>query len=430
MDQESPLFRIFRTWLVEQGAYIHPSIYFASGSGSFGNAVYTKDALDGGNTKLVSCPFSLIITSKTAREALGRFVGSSEESPLNDNETLCTYLMLHICLGGIRDRSLAIESLVHGPYVAILPREILTPIFFSEQEFELLRGTNLYLSTLERKEGWRHSWKRCQTWINLPEDVFTMDLFMLAQTWISSRAFPSSLMDDSPSLSSSNSVQILVPLVDSLNHARGAPVSWSVDDNGPQQKHKSKSLSIVSHYAAEKNKELFNNYGAKPNDELMLGYGFTLANNPEDGLSLKLPGGERRYRISRKAGSGVRGSEEEAVWNEIGRRLQEGFAMDTDDLDVMMVELEMEIGQVLPEMISDLRSRLPTIVDPTMRQLEAVRPQVQSMIYHYVQGQYDILDDLMAFARRRLKVAMEKAEQLGIDITLESGEEEEEEEDR
>jgi hypothetical protein len=186
-------------------------------------------------------------------------------------------------------------------------------------------------------------------------------------------------LDDPPSLSKPKSSPILIPLVDSLNHARGTPVSWSI--NRPTET-KERSLSLVSHKANNAGEELYNNYGPKPNDELLLGYGFVLSNNPDDALLLKLPANERRYRIGRK-GTG----EVEAVWNEIGRRIQQDFPMDADDLDVMLVELEMEIGQILPEMVTNLRERLPntSILDQS-QSLPRVRTRVQEMIITYVQG--------------------------------------------
>jgi hypothetical protein len=35
-------------------------------------------------------------------------------------------------------------------------------------------------------------------------------------------------------------------------------------------------------------------------------------------------------------------------------------------------------------------------------------------------GQREILDDLLSFAERRLKAAIDRAQELGVDITLES----------
>jgi hypothetical protein len=40
-------------------------------------------------------------------------------------------------------------------------------------------------------------------------------------------------------------------------------------------------------------------------------------------------------------------------------------------------------------------------------------------------GQREILDDLLGFAERRLKAAIDRAQELGVDITLESDGEDE-----
>jgi hypothetical protein len=147
---------------------------------------------------------------------------------------------------------------------------------------------------------------------------------------------------------------------------------------------------MVMHKHFQAGEEVFNNYGPKPNDELLLGYGFVLPNNPDDTLLLKLPGNERRFKVGRGATGEV-----EAVWGEIGRRLQEEFASDGDDLDVMQAELELEIGQILPEMLQTLRQNLPVItdtetntggIDPS-RSGTGIRPQVRVMISEYVKGQ-------------------------------------------
>jgi len=193
-------------------------------------------------------------------------------------------------------------------------------------------------------------------------------------------------MTDRPTLSSKSATPVLVPLLDALNHARGTAVSWSVDQQSdlkaPSQPEKKKSLSLISHGHTGAFEELFNNYGAKPNDEFLLAYGFTIANNPEDVLHLKLPGDDRIFQIARAA---VGLGEAQAVWDEIGRRLQEGFATDEDDVDIAFAELQLEIGQILPEMLRDLKEKLPSAAafDPS---LPGIRPEVREVVRNYVDG--------------------------------------------
>ena len=62
---------------------------------------------------------------------------------------------------------------------------------------------------------------------------FTRELYLTAATHLSSRAFPSTLLSDTPSLvSTPTSYPVLLPGVDALNHARAQPVSWAVGARG------------------------------------------------------------------------------------------------------------------------------------------------------------------------------------------------------
>jgi hypothetical protein len=193
-------------------------------------------------------------------------------------------------------------------------------------------------------------------------------------------------LDEPPSLSDPNAEPILVPLLDSLNHSRATPVSWSVNrspnripETVLKQVGREPSLSLVSHLPIKKGEEVFNNYGPKSNDELLIGYGFVIKNNPEDTMLLKLPGDERRFRIGRNATGEVTN-----VWNEIGRRLQESFASDGDDLDIVMAELELEVAQVLPEMLHGLKNKLPRL--DSQQTTDTVKNDIKKMIQEYVKG--------------------------------------------
>ena len=49
--------------------------------------------------------------------------------------------------------------LKHQAYIDTLPADLLTPLFFTGPEFELLLGTNLYNATIERKANWLDWWR-------------------------------------------------------------------------------------------------------------------------------------------------------------------------------------------------------------------------------------------------------------------------------
>lgn len=94
LPEESPVNVVFRRWLEENKAYIHSGIYFATGQ--YGSSVYTSVPLES-NTTLVACPVSLIITPKLARTVLESL--SSTACPLDDRESVCTYIVLHSIVG-------------------------------------------------------------------------------------------------------------------------------------------------------------------------------------------------------------------------------------------------------------------------------------------------------------------------------------------
>jgi hypothetical protein len=98
-----------------------------------------------------------------------------------------------------------------------------------------------------------------------------------AATIFTSRAFISTHI-----LPGHETVPILFPVVDILNHSVSAKVEWDF------QPHTSFSLKLLEGDTFRPGQELFNNYAPKQNDELLLGYGFCLADNPIEQFPLKL----------------------------------------------------------------------------------------------------------------------------------------------
>jgi hypothetical protein len=150
---------------------------------------------------------------------------------------------------------------------------------------------------------------------------------------------------------------ILIPGVDSLNHARAHPVSWVVSPgNKDTYNDQAYTVAIVHLIAAAQGQELLNNYGPKPNAELVLGYGFSLPHNPDDTIVLKLGGFEgQRWEIGREARNA------EGLWKE-------------DILDAT--------GS-LQEMTEMLLERLPQRNIPKSH---AARPEVVEMFHNYIDG--------------------------------------------
>ena len=113
------------------------------------------------------------------------------------------------------------------------PDKLRTPLHFTQAELDLFKGTNLYGATLDRRREWEAEWEKCREFLAAHDSAlgerFTWQEYLTASTYLSSRAFPSTLLSETPSLvSSPSSYPILLPGVDSLNHARAQPVSWVV----------------------------------------------------------------------------------------------------------------------------------------------------------------------------------------------------------
>jgi len=201
------------------------------------------------------------------------------------------------------------------------------------------------------------------------------DKYLTAATYLSSRAFPSSLLSETPTLIGTPFTEpILIPGVDSLNHARGQPVSWVVTHPTKDDASQEAKISLVIRSPIASGQELFNNYGPKPNSELILGYGFSLPANPDDTIVLKVGGiNGKKWEIGRNA-QGVDG-----LWMEILSTLLEPGA----DPEKATYEDILDSAAMLQEMAQALIERLPVVGVPNG---ERSRPDVQKMFYHYIEG--------------------------------------------
>ncbi|KAG6885606.1 hypothetical protein C0993_012353 [Termitomyces sp. T159_Od127] len=247
------------------------------------------------------------------------------------------------------------------------------------------------------------------------------EFYLTASTYLSSRAFPSSLLSPSPSLIiSPDTKPILLPGIDALNHGRKQPVSWNVSyPDADLASTKTAKISLILHSSFTRGQELLNNYGAKPNSELILGYGFALSHNPDDTIVLKIGGSSKKWEIGRSA----RGAE--GLWNEILASVQQ-------TPDSPNYEDHLDAAGTMLDMLQTLLDRLPP--DRDDRGVD-MRPEVAVMLDYYVEGEHfllievasdqlfpgqrDILESLMNFAREKERLAVEDARDKGIEIVLE-----------
>ncbi|OSD03733.1 SET domain-containing protein [Trametes coccinea BRFM310] len=435
-EQEPQNVAAFKAWLVQNGARIHPDVLFEPVASGF-NVVAGSDVP--ADTTVVSIPFSLAITPALSRSALGTLFANAgatvpELNELSERQLVCTYLCMH----WIAESSNSQGALQHGPYINTLPspEKLRTPLHFTPAEVDAFRGSNLYGATLDRRRDWEVEWEQCKTVVNAANPswaaAFTWERYLTASTYLSSRAFPSTVLSESPTLvTTASSYPVLLPGIDALNHARGHSVSWVVSSPSASSPTSAEpSISLVIHAPTPRGAELLNNYGPKPNSELILGYGFSLPNNPDDTIVLKIGGPSAASASSSQGGSasspgkwevgrGARGAE--PVWEAVlaAVRAQGGDEEDEDE-EGDAIEDELCAADMLAEMAQSLYDRLPPF--PPANKAE-MRPEVVEMLGHYLEGQRNILQSLVSFARDKEAQALQRAREEGLDIVDEEDEE-------
>lgn len=215
--------------------------------------------------------------------------------------------------------------------------------------------------------------------------ILCRERFFAACTYISSRAFPSTVLSSTPSLHPTlDSYPILLPGVDLLNHARGHAVTWLVDaipisnsTNSPQ----TYEISLLIHPSTPAHSELFNNYGPKSNAEFLLGYGFVIQNNPEDVVAFQMrqPGGTTSRRI--EIGRLNRGIE--PLWEQMVTFTEASMEDDGAKNELPEWQLNIEAGKMFLHFLKGSQEKAPRMPSTPP---EGVRPDVFDMIQIYVEG--------------------------------------------
>ncbi|KAJ6583765.1 hypothetical protein B0H10DRAFT_2096353 [Mycena sp. CBHHK59/15] len=406
LDEANTTLQELKHWLLQQGGYFHPHVQFKKVASGF--SVVASENLPP-DTSVVSCPFTLAITKNVALYALSVLLGSAASSLLvtwSERQLISSYLCFHWIVG---DDTSSTNVLAHLPYVRSLPSQekLMTPLHFSPLEVEQIKGSNLYGATLDRQREWRTEWAQCQACIASVNvewgNQFTWDLFLSAATHLSSRAFPSTLLLKTLTLTSPSVPEpILLPGVDCLNHSRAEPVSWvqSYVGDGPIGGAGS-TLSLTLHNPAVAGAEIFNNYGLKPNSELILGYGFSLPDNPDDTIVLKIGGIEgKKWEVGRNA----HGADE--VWETV-LEFVGGSEPTYEDY--------LEAAEVLADMVQVLLERLPKL---PVNGGQDIRQEVALMLHDYVKGQTEILTSLIEYASSKEELGIAMAKASGIDVVL------------
>ncbi|KAK9366824.1 hypothetical protein V1509DRAFT_628632 [Lipomyces kononenkoae] len=256
------------SWVESHGGYCCPSLAFTKSERS-GSTAYAKWPISKANTRLLSCPVSLIIDYDKAATHIW---GDPQSCVFSGSPQIA--IRLFLCIQRILGRQSQWAA-----YIGMLPTEFDTPLYYDHEELQVLQGTNIFGEAELRRQSWIEEWRRGVMYLpaKFDKSLVTWDLYMWACTVLSSRSFPSRIVFNTGP--DENSYPVLIPLVDSLNHKPLEPINWNVTTD---------EFTISSGKSIETGDEVFNNYGPKGNEELLMGYGFCIENNPLDVVTLKL----------------------------------------------------------------------------------------------------------------------------------------------
>ncbi|ELU41168.1 SET domain-containing protein [Rhizoctonia solani AG-1 IA] len=435
----SSLVEKFINWTADNFIFIHPSLHFVQcASTPAGHDVFAKNEIPAG-TKVLSCPFSMAITAPQSKDALVALFQGDGANPLrvidqwSERQTVCIYMILHGIWTETKNRRDYARSLqfTDTPY---------NNVFFAARNrslegIKLVPGDNNEKSRMANRmavlcAGAVNSRSRvrfgaylvCMRWIATPATTLFLqarcrDHYLQAATHLSSRAFPSTILSNTPSnVSSKLSHAVLLPGIDSLNHKRAIPVSWVANVSEPTT---SSTLDLLIHERVPAGMECFNNYGPKPNSELMLGYGFALPLNPDDTILLSLATSNTSQSSMVEIGRDAKNAEH--LWKLVIYKISE---LGGDEGPVNDWEIELEAAETIMSLTEQRMERLP---DVTGAGDIDVRQQVLEMIEYYLEGQKAILTSLIQWAQAKRISARDKALAEGIELVLDEDEDEDEE---
>jgi len=152
-------------WFVENGGYIHPGAEMVEDAenGIHFRARRSLPASSVQDVTICTCPLSLSlshlnVTSQDERRGL---------PPVHDVAgNIASQLLGSLALNAVAyfflvEQRLLGERSFWEPYISCLPKEdqLGTPLYFSQEDLDWLRGTNIYAAVDQRRVMWEQEWK-------------------------------------------------------------------------------------------------------------------------------------------------------------------------------------------------------------------------------------------------------------------------------
>lgn len=127
----------------------------------------------------------LVLTDALARQHLPKSTAN-----LDCRTALILYLIQQRALG---------DASFFQPYLDMIPEKIYTALEFDDDDLEHLRGTNAFLTVKDRKKELREKYEKTMLLTSdeeLDGELYTWEMFLWAETVISSRAYPAHLFGE------------------------------------------------------------------------------------------------------------------------------------------------------------------------------------------------------------------------------------------
>ncbi|KAK1759107.1 putative histone-lysine N-methyltransferase [Echria macrotheca] len=196
----------------------------------------------------------------------------STQPQLSVEDALATYILF------VRSRYSGYDGL--RSHLAALPTGYSSSVFFTEDELEVYAGTSLYTITRELEQRIKDDYRSLVTRLFaqhldlFPLERFTIEDYKWALCTVWSRSMDFGLSDG-------NSIRLLAPFADMLNHSSEVKQCHVYDIS-------SGDLSVLAGKDYEAGDQVFIYYGYIPNNRLLRIYGFVVPGNPNDSYDLVL----------------------------------------------------------------------------------------------------------------------------------------------
>jgi len=232
--------------------------------GADGKLEATEDIKPG--ELMLSVPFKFLISPKTAGD--GPLGPALKEIALPSSIVLTLFLINEKTDPGS----------FYQPWLSILPDQVSSSLFFSDEEMQELEGSMMQSITMQRREVLAQEYSEVMKILSVnhsalfPADKFTQEAYTWATSIVASRSI---------TVNAGNvTVPVIVPFADCASHHHLMNTSYDFDEEN--------NFKVVTHTAVNKSQPVRISIGGRSNSQLLLSHGLTIDNNDFDQVQLNV----------------------------------------------------------------------------------------------------------------------------------------------